>query len=279
MRAGRGTSFTSRPATVASLARSGGLIDLGGYLDVAGLRSAMGDQLVQLGTVPGPPPGAGGLYGLPVAISSGSLIWYPKDAFEAAGYGVPQTWTELLALSRRIVADGGTPWCLGTEDGASSGASLTDWVEELVLHDAGPAFYDAWTDHLEKFDSGRVGSAFADFGEIVSGVRPRAAGVSRSGLNPDVAERSFSDHAAVRHAVKSDAAGQAEIIDVQLLAGRPGQAAYDFLGDFLDRACEGHVALSKRRFGFLIDRDKRIRNFLRNAEILRHHEPSGIILP
>ena len=33
-------------------------------------------------------------------------------AFDAAGYEVPTTWEELIALSDRIVADGGVPWCI-----------------------------------------------------------------------------------------------------------------------------------------------------------------------
>ncbi len=27
-----------------------------------------------------------------------SLVWYPKDDFDAAGYEVPETWDELIAL-------------------------------------------------------------------------------------------------------------------------------------------------------------------------------------
>ncbi|MBK6710214.1 MAG: carbohydrate ABC transporter substrate-binding protein [Chloroflexi bacterium] len=38
-----------------------------------------------------------------------SLVWYPKAQFEAAGYEVPTTWDELVALMDTIVADGDTP--------------------------------------------------------------------------------------------------------------------------------------------------------------------------
>ncbi len=165
-------ALVSAPGLVASLARQGQLVDLGGYLDVARLRSAGGDYLADLGTVD--PSGAwpttsGRLYGVPVAISSGSLIWYPVAAFQAAGYRVPATWAELMALSRQMVADGRTPWCLGTEAGASSGRSLADWVAELILHQEGTAFYDAWSSGSESFESPRVGAAFETLGEIVFG--------------------------------------------------------------------------------------------------------------
>ena len=29
-----------------------------------------------------------------------SLVWYPKDDFDAAGYTIPTTWDEMMALSR-----------------------------------------------------------------------------------------------------------------------------------------------------------------------------------
>jgi hypothetical protein len=30
-----------------------------------------------------------------------SLVWYPKDDFDAAGYTIPTTWDELLALTQQ----------------------------------------------------------------------------------------------------------------------------------------------------------------------------------
>ena len=38
-----------------------------------------------------------------------------SQAFEDAGYAVPTTWDELIALSDQIIADGnGNPWCIGS---------------------------------------------------------------------------------------------------------------------------------------------------------------------
>jgi alpha-glucoside transport system substrate-binding protein len=50
-----------------------------------------------------------------------SEVWYPKAAFDAAGYKVPTTWDEMMALSDQIVKDGDTPWCIGIESGAATG--------------------------------------------------------------------------------------------------------------------------------------------------------------
>ena len=41
-------------------------------------------------------------------------------AFDEAGYKVPTTWDEMLALSDQIVKDGDTPWCIGIESGGAT---------------------------------------------------------------------------------------------------------------------------------------------------------------
>ena len=46
-----------------------------------------------------------------------SLVWYPYPEFEDAGYEVPRTWEELIALSEAMVADGNTPWSIALESG------------------------------------------------------------------------------------------------------------------------------------------------------------------
>lgn len=74
-----------------------------------------------------------------------SLVWYPIQAFEEAGYEVPTTWDELIALSDQIVADGSNPWCIGIESGAATGWAATDWMEEIMLRTTSLENYDAWS--------------------------------------------------------------------------------------------------------------------------------------
>jgi alpha-glucoside transport system substrate-binding protein len=74
-----------------------------------------------------------------------SLVWYPKAAFDAAGYTVPTTWDELTALSDQIVADGDAPWCIGIESGAATGWPATDWMEEFMLRTTSLENYDNWS--------------------------------------------------------------------------------------------------------------------------------------
>ena len=180
-------AFVPMPQEVAAFARQGRLIDLGGYLDVERLREDQSPYLVSLGTVGRDgtwPSDDGGIYGAFVELNFKSLIWYPARAFDAAGYEIPSTWAELVALSDQMVSDGRTPWCVGYAfggDGSSDGWPGTDWIENLLLASAGPATYDSWTFHEIPFDSHPIRQAFQRLGQIlftkdyVYGSRKRAA--------------------------------------------------------------------------------------------------------
>jgi alpha-glucoside transport system substrate-binding protein len=85
-----------------------------------------------------------------------SLVWYPKAAFDEAGYAVPTTWEELEQLEQDIIADGDTPWCIGIESGTATGWPVTDWMEDLMLRTTTPENYDRWVAGDLKFDSPEV---------------------------------------------------------------------------------------------------------------------------
>lgn len=95
-----------------------------------------------------------------------SLVWYPKAKFTAAGYQVPDTWAELLALTQQIADDGTAPWCIGIESGGATGWVGTDWVEDIMLRTTSTANYDAWTEGTLAFSSPQVKSAFQTMGQI-----------------------------------------------------------------------------------------------------------------
>jgi len=90
-----------------------------------------------------------------------SIVWYPKKEFDAAGYTVPTTWEELMALSDQIADDGDTPWCIGIESGAATGWPLTDWVEDLMLRTTTPENYDKWIRGELDFNSPEVKEALS----------------------------------------------------------------------------------------------------------------------
>jgi alpha-glucoside transport system substrate-binding protein len=95
-----------------------------------------------------------------------SLIWYPKQAWEAAGYAIPETWDELMALNQQIADDGDTAWCIGIESGAATGWTATDWTEEMMLRTTSLENYDAWVAGTLPFDSPEVKKAIETWSEL-----------------------------------------------------------------------------------------------------------------
>lgn len=149
-----------QPGLMADFARDGFLVDLTGFIDPADMQAQYAQSWIDMLTVDG------GVYGVWHGVDVKSLVWYPKAAFDAAGYQVPETWDELLALSDQIVADGSTPWCIGIESGGATGWPATDWVEDVMLRTAGADKYDQWVAGTLKFDSPEVRKAFETAGTI-----------------------------------------------------------------------------------------------------------------
>ena len=106
------------PAVLQQFTADGHLIDLSSFMDMDTLRQQYDQSWLDLASY------EGGLYGLFTKVAVKSLVWYNPPAFEAAGYTIPESWDELIALSDQIVADGTTPWCIGLESGAASGWRL-----------------------------------------------------------------------------------------------------------------------------------------------------------
>jgi alpha-glucoside transport system substrate-binding protein len=84
-----------------------------------------------------------------------------------AGHQIPRTWNELMALSDALVREGQTPWCMGWESGNADGWPGTDWIELLLLNEAGPEVLDRWVTHEIPFDSAPVRRAFERLGQIL----------------------------------------------------------------------------------------------------------------
>ncbi len=149
-----------QPGLMADFTRDGFLVDLNTFLSDEEISAAFPDAYVDSGKVDGT------LVGLWHGADVKSLVWYPKAAFEAAGYAVPETWDELIALSDQIVADGSVPWCIGIESGGATGWPGTDWIEDIMLRTTSPENYDKWTTGELDFASPEVKAAFEKAGEI-----------------------------------------------------------------------------------------------------------------
>ena len=144
-----------QPGLMGNFAKAGKLVDLSTFMSQDYLKSQYLQSWLDMATK----PDAGGkpiVAGVWERVNVKSLIWYPKKAFDAAGYKVPATWDELMKLQNQIVADGDTPWCVGIESGVATGWYLTDWVEETMLRTTTLQNYDDWVTGKLKFNSPEV---------------------------------------------------------------------------------------------------------------------------
>jgi alpha-glucoside transport system substrate-binding protein len=110
-----------------------------------------------------------------------SLVWYSPENFKDAGYEIPKTMEEMIALSDKIVADGGKPWCIGLGSGGATGWPATDWMEDIMLRTQKPEVYDGWVNNTVKFTDPAVIKAMEIFGSFAKNdayVDGGAAGVA-----------------------------------------------------------------------------------------------------
>ncbi len=151
------------PGQMAEFARAGKIVDLGPVLDQAALKDQYSDDWMKLGQVDNKQVGI-----LIKAALKGS-IWYNIKTLPQAGGGtMPKTWDELIALSEKIASTGTTPWCIGLASGAASGWPGTDWIEDIVLRQAGPDAYDRWYQGKLKWTSPEIKKAWQTWGQITA---------------------------------------------------------------------------------------------------------------
>lgn len=141
------------------------LVPVTTYMSDAYIRGQYAQSWLDMATKPGK-DGTPVMVGVWERVNVKSLVWYPKKAFDAAGYKVPTTWDELMALSDQIVADGDTPWCIGIESGVATGWPATDWMEEVMLRTTSLDNYDKWTTGQLKFTSPEVKNAAETIAKI-----------------------------------------------------------------------------------------------------------------
>lgn len=153
-------ALVPQPGVVASIAELGAAFPLDDVVDTAALEESMVAGALDAGKVDDE------LYGLLVSMNVKSLIFYPKKAFEEAGYQAPETLDDLTALAEQIKSDGGTPWCLTMESGDATGWVATDWLEDLVMRYGGVDGYNQWVSHEIPFDDPMVKEAATYFEDV-----------------------------------------------------------------------------------------------------------------
>jgi alpha-glucoside transport system substrate-binding protein len=150
------------PGPMAQFARDGDLVSLDDVIDMDTYSSQYDSGWINAGTVDDH------LVGIFTKVSVKGLIFYNPQAFEAAGYTVPEDFDGVTALVDQIAADGTPPWGIGLESGAASGWPGTDWIEDFVVRQSGPDVYDQWVAGELPWTSPEITSAFEAFGAWAS---------------------------------------------------------------------------------------------------------------
>ena len=147
-----------QPGLLASFAAQGKITDMSQFLDLTALKKNYDPYWLDQAMMPGK-DGKPIMAGVWERVNGKGFVYYPKKAFDAAGYKVPTTMAELQALMDQMVKDGSTPWCVGIESGAATGWVATDWIENIMLRTTTPENYDAWVKGTLKFSSPEVTNA------------------------------------------------------------------------------------------------------------------------
>lgn len=132
------------------------------------------------------------LYTITVKADLKSSFWYRSDR---APETPPQTWDALTALARGN--PGLAPFCLGVGSLSTTGWPGTDWIEDILLHQAGPGTYQRWTAGGLPWTSAEVRSAWQTWGSIVLG---RVQGGNAAALLTDFGDATKQNCAVVHQA-------------------------------------------------------------------------------
>ena len=131
------------------------LIDLSTVLDVPTYESETAPALVELGKVNGK------TVGVFIKTAVKGLMWFDPKVVDF-GATPPATWDDLQAALTANASKAKQAWCLGIESGAATGWPATDWIEDLVLRQAGPDVYNSWWQGKTKWTDPAIKTGVPD---------------------------------------------------------------------------------------------------------------------
>jgi alpha-glucoside transport system substrate-binding protein len=153
------------PGQMAEFVKAGALKPLDNVLDVATYKSETAATLVQLGTVDGK------LSGVFIKAAVKGLIWYNPTLHDYAS-APPKTWDELKTQGAANKGNAQALWCLRLGSGAASGWPGTDWIEDIVLRQAGPDVYNSWWTGKTTWSSPEIKAAFTTYvNDVVKNIK------------------------------------------------------------------------------------------------------------
>ena len=163
---------------MSALADDGVLADLGEVVGTEVLEANFSTSLLETGSLDG------AVFGIFSSVNLGGLIWYNPETYD--GPTDPASWDELQEWAQGAADAGATPWCVGLASGAASGWPAADFIDEILLRQAGPEFHKRWQDGEEPWTSPELEAAFATYGETVA--EGMVYGGTTSALSTDFAK-------------------------------------------------------------------------------------------
>jgi len=160
---GNPPDMVSTPAIgeVSALAAKGDLENLRDVIGDDVLNANFSKSLLDTGSLNGE------LFGIFDQVNLGGLVWYDPKTYK--GPTNPASWDELQQWARSEESAGTSPWCVGLESGAASGWPAADFIDEILLRQAGPEFHERWRNGQEPWTSQDVKTAFETYGATVAG--------------------------------------------------------------------------------------------------------------
>lgn len=149
------------PGSMQQYVQAGKLQPLDSVLDISTYKNETAPALTALGTVNGK------TYGVFIKSAVKGLIWYNPKIHDFSS-SPPATWSDLQNAISQYGSLAQAPWCLGVESGAASGWPATDWLEDLVLREAGPDVYNNWAAGKVQWTDPAIKQAWQDFGKVVA---------------------------------------------------------------------------------------------------------------
>ena len=148
------------PGQMAEYAAAGALKPLDDVLDIETYESETSPALVELGKVDA------ATYGIFIKAAVKGLIWYNPTLHEYSD-DPPATWDDLLAQGEANQGNAEALWCLGIESGDASGWPATDWIENILLRQAGPEVYNQWWAGEIPWTDPAIQTAFETYMDVV----------------------------------------------------------------------------------------------------------------
>jgi len=100
-------------------------------------------------------------------VNAKGWVWYNKPLWNEAGWEIPETYDEFLALIDQMQAESDiAPMCDAIESGEATGWKGTDWIENFVLRLHPIDVYDSWVAHELAFSSPEITEAWEMLGNL-----------------------------------------------------------------------------------------------------------------